>query len=63
MAGAFWSSLKRELVHRYRFGDRAAARRATFAWIKRYNSAGSTRASATSHPSNGNSNTVNPSRA
>jgi putative transposase len=35
---AAWSSLKRELVHRYRFPDRATARRAIFAWINRYNS-------------------------
>ena len=32
------SSLKRELVHRYRFNTRAEARRAIFAWINRYNS-------------------------
>jgi putative transposase len=32
------SSLKRELVHRYRFATRAEARRAIFAWINRYNS-------------------------
>jgi putative transposase len=37
VAEAFWSSLKRELVHRYRFPDRATARRAIFAWINRYN--------------------------
>jgi len=37
VAEAFWSSLKRELVHRYRFPDRAAARRAIFAWINCYN--------------------------
>ena len=37
VAEAFWSSLKRELVHRYRFPDRADARRAIFAWINRYN--------------------------
>ena len=37
VAEAFWSSLKRELVHRYRFADRASARRAIFAWINRYN--------------------------
>ena len=37
VAEAFWSSLKRELVHRYRFGDRATARQAIFAWINRYN--------------------------
>jgi putative transposase len=38
VAESFWSSLKRELVHRYRFPDRASARRAIFAWINRYNS-------------------------
>jgi len=32
-----WSSLKRELVSRDRFDTRAEARRATLAWIKRYN--------------------------
>jgi transposase InsO family protein len=37
VAEAAWSSLKRELVHRYRFPDRATARRAIFAWINRYN--------------------------
>ena len=37
VAESFWSSLKRELVHRYRFPDRANARRAIFAWINRYN--------------------------
>jgi putative transposase len=37
VAESFWSSLKRELVHRYRFPDRASARRAIFAWINRYN--------------------------
>ena len=37
VAESFWSSLKRELVHRYRFPDRASARRAIFAWITRYN--------------------------
>ena len=38
MAESAWSSLKRELVHRYRFATRAEARRAIFAWINRYNS-------------------------
>ena len=33
VAESFWSSIKRELVHRYRFPDRATARRAIFAWI------------------------------
>lgn len=37
VAESFWSSLKREVVHRYRFGDRASARRAIFAWINTYN--------------------------
>jgi putative transposase len=37
VAESFWSSLKRELVHRYRFPDRASARRAIFAWINTYN--------------------------
>jgi len=37
VAESFWSSLKRGLVHRYRFDDRASARRAIFAWINRYN--------------------------
>ena len=37
VAEAFWSSLKRELVHRYRFATRAEARRAIFAWITWYN--------------------------
>jgi transposase InsO family protein len=36
VAESFWSSLKRELVHRYRFPDRASARRAIFAWINAY---------------------------
>jgi transposase InsO family protein len=37
VAESFWSSLKREAVHRYRFATRAEARRAIFAWINRYN--------------------------
>lgn len=37
VAESFFSSLKRELVHRYRFADRASARRAIFASINRYN--------------------------
>ena len=37
VAESAWSSLKRELVSRYRFADRAGARRAIFAWINRYN--------------------------
>jgi len=37
VAESFFSSLKREVVHRYRFEDRAGARRAIFAWINRYN--------------------------
>jgi Integrase core domain len=35
-AESFWSSLKRELVHRYR-ATRDQARRAITAWIHRYN--------------------------
>ena len=35
VAESAWSSLKRELVHRYRFATRAEARRAIFAWINR----------------------------
>jgi transposase InsO family protein len=38
VAELFWSSLKRELVHRQRFADRATARRAIFRWINTYNS-------------------------
>lgn len=38
VAESAWSSLKRELVSRYRFDTRAEARRAIFAWINRYNS-------------------------
>lgn len=37
VAESFWSSLKRELVSRYRYEDRAGARRAIFAWINTYN--------------------------
>ena len=37
VAESFWSSLKRELVHRHQFADRAAARRAIFRWINTYN--------------------------
>jgi len=37
VAEALWSSLKRELVHRYRFATRAQAKAAVAAWIKRYN--------------------------
>ena len=37
VAESFFSSLKRELVSRYRFEDRTGARRATFAWINQYN--------------------------
>ena len=37
VAESFWSSLKRELVHRHRFATRAHARRAIFAWINWYN--------------------------
>ncbi len=37
VAESFFSSLKRELIHRYWFEDRAGARRAIFGWINRYN--------------------------
>ena len=37
VAESFWSSLKRELVHRYRFSTRAQAKAAINFWIKRYN--------------------------
>ncbi|MCP4894594.1 MAG: IS3 family transposase [Actinomycetales bacterium] len=37
VAESFFSSLKRELVSRYRFDDRTGARRAIFTWINRYN--------------------------
>ena len=37
VAESFFSSLKREVIHRYRYQDRAGARRAIFAWINRYN--------------------------
>lgn len=36
-AESLWSSLKRELVHRYRFATRAEAKIAIEAWIRRYN--------------------------
>lgn len=39
VAEAFWSSLKRELLHRRPFVTRADARRAIFAWINGYNRA------------------------
>ena len=37
VAEAFFSSLKRELVHRRRYPDRATARRSIFEWLTRYN--------------------------
>jgi transposase InsO family protein len=37
MAEAFFSSLKRELVNRHRYPDRATARRSVFEWLTRYN--------------------------
>ena len=36
-AESLWASLKRELVHRYRFATRAEAKAAITAWINRYN--------------------------
>ena len=38
VAESFWSSLKRELIHRYRFATRAEAKAAIEWWIHRYNS-------------------------
>ena len=32
VAEAFWSSLKREVISRYNYADRAGDRRAIFAW-------------------------------
>jgi transposase InsO family protein len=37
-AESFWSTLKRELVYRYRFATHAEAKRAITIWINRYNS-------------------------
>lgn len=37
VAESFFATLKVELVHRHHFTDRAAARRAIFAWLHRYN--------------------------
>ncbi len=37
VAESAWSSLKRELVHRYRFTTRDDGRRAIFTWIATYN--------------------------
>jgi len=37
VAESFFSSLKRELVSRYRFATRANARQTIFVWINRYN--------------------------
>ena len=37
VAEAFWSSLKRELIHRRPFATRADARRVVFVWINWYN--------------------------
>jgi len=37
VAESFFSSLKRELVHRYQFENHPRARRAIFGWINRYN--------------------------
>ncbi|MCY4516141.1 MAG: integrase core domain-containing protein [Acidimicrobiaceae bacterium] len=39
VAEAFFSSLKRELVHRHRYPDRATARRSIFERLARYNTA------------------------
>ena len=37
MVEAFFSTLKRELVNRHRYPDRATARRSIFEWLARYN--------------------------
>jgi putative transposase len=37
VAESLWASLKRELVHRYRFATRAQAKASIEAWIRRYN--------------------------
>ena len=37
MAESFFSSFKRELIHRFRFATRAQATAAIEAWIRRYN--------------------------
>ena len=37
VAEAFFSTLKRELVHQHRYPDRDAARRSIFEWLTRYN--------------------------
>ena len=37
VAESFWSTLKREMVSRFRFETRAEARRAIIAWINHYN--------------------------
>jgi putative transposase len=39
VAEAFWSSLKREVVHRFRFATRAQAKVVVEVWIRRYNAA------------------------
>ncbi len=53
VAESFWSSLKRELVHRYRFATRAEAKAAITAWIHRYKTSGSTPRSVTFRPWSG----------
>jgi len=60
VAESAWSSLKRELVHRYRFTTRADARRAIFTWIATYNHRRLHSSLATSRPPNGNIATINP---
>ncbi|WP_423915664.1 integrase core domain-containing protein [Candidatus Poriferisodalis sp.] len=39
VAEAFFSTLKRELVHRHNYPGRATARRSIFEWLARYNTA------------------------
>ena len=59
VAESFWSSLKRELVHRYRFPTAPPHAGRSSPGSTATTTTDSTRVSATCHPSSGNSNTVN----
>ena len=59
VAESFWSSLKRELVQRYRFAHRATTAGRSSLGSTATTTTASTRASATCRPSSGNSYTVN----
>jgi len=59
-AESFWSSLKRELVHRYRFATRAEAMAAITVWIRRYNNVRLHSTIGYVPRSSGNSITVSP---